>query len=437
MFPSKDPRLAINGGTPVRTAPWTANVTLEDAERRAVLEVLEGGWLSLFEGSHQPEAPFSFWGGPWVQRLEQAWCDYYSCRYAVAMNSATSGLFAAIGALGIGYGDEVIVSPYTMSASAVCALVYGAVPIFADVALETGCLDPESIAAHINSRTRAIVVVHQFGIPADMDAIMALAERHDLVVIEDCAQAHGAKYKGRYVGTIGNIGVFSLNVNKTIQAGEGGVCTTDDPELRYRLALIRNHGEAVVGAAGYENITNIVGFNFRLTELQAAIGIEQLKRLDDYNRVRIEYADFLSAGLGRYPCFVPMTDVNETPDDRSKETVSTFYTFNVRYLRDRLPGVSRKDLLAALTAEGICLAPGYSAPLYTQPLYQRRLAFKHGYPFTAPENRAISTNYFPGACPNAELLCEQAISCPVARQPHSIGDMQQIIEAIDKVLSCL
>jgi len=127
--------------------------------------------------------------------------------------------------------------------------------VFADVDMRTGCLDPESIEAHITERTQAVLVVHQFGIPADMDAIMALARRYDLKVIEDCAQAHGAEYKGTPVGTIGDIGVFSLNINKTIQTGEGGVCITNDEELRYRLALIRNHGEAVVEAADYEDIS--------------------------------------------------------------------------------------------------------------------------------------------------------------------------------------
>ncbi|OFW11422.1 MAG: hypothetical protein A3H96_00530 [Acidobacteria bacterium RIFCSPLOWO2_02_FULL_67_36] len=431
MFPCNDPKLAINGGAPVRVARWAENLTLGEEETRAACEVLAGGRLSLFEGSHQPEPPFSFWGGPWIQRLEQAWCDYYGCRYAVTVNSATSGLYASVGALGIGYGDEVIVSPHTMSACAACALVYGAVPIFADVQLDTACLDPDSITAHITPRTRAIVVVHQFGTPADMDPIMALARQHGLKVIEDCAQAHGARYKGRYVGTIGDIGVFSLNVNKTIQTGEGGLCTTNDPELRYRLALIRNHGEAVVEAAGYEDITNIVGFNYRLTELQAAIGLEQLRRLDYFNRARIQYADLLNTALSRYSCCVPMV-----PGYGDAKSVSTFYVFNFRYLDEGL-GVPRAALIAALNAEGMCFGPGYTAPLYLQPLYQRKLAFKHGYPFAAPENQLIETNYFPGACSKAELLAGQVISCEAVRLPHTLADMHQIVEAVDKVLSCL
>jgi dTDP-4-amino-4,6-dideoxygalactose transaminase len=442
MAVSPDPRLAIHGGTPIRTAPWAEHLTLGEEERQAVLEVMEGGRLSFFEGAHEPAAPFSFWGGPKIQELERDWCDYYGCRYAVSMNSATSGLYAAIGALGLGFGDEVIVSPYTMSASAVCALVYGAIPIFADVQLETACLDPDSIADHITPRTRAILVVHQFGTPADMDGIMALASRHGLKVIEDCAQAHGAKYKGRYVGTLGDIGVFSLNVNKTIQTGEGGVCTTNDSDLRYRLALIRNHGEAVVGDSGYENITNTVGFNYRLTELQAAIAIEQLKRLEEFNRARIEYADYLAKGLSRHPCLLPMHYCCEKckgpcrcgPEGKSQGTV---YTLTFRYLEDEV-GVPREELVAALRAEGIRLGQGYVAPLYLQPVYQRKLAFKHGYPFSAPENRDSRTNYFKGACPNAERLHErELISTDVVRLPHTMADMKQIIEAVDKVMASI
>jgi dTDP-4-amino-4,6-dideoxygalactose transaminase len=344
--------------------------------------------------------------------------------------------------LGLGYGDEVIVSPYTMSASVVCALVYGAIPIFADVELETGCLDPDSIAEHITPRTRAIIVVHQFGTPAAMDRIMALARKHDLKVIEDAAQAHGAKYKGRSVGTIGDIGVFSLNVNKTIQTGEGGVCTTNDPDLRYRLALIRNHGEAVVGTAGYDNIVNIVGFNYRLTEIQAAIAIEQLKRLDDFNCARIEYANYLATELSRHLCFFPMhygcrTCRGSCACGESGQSVSTIYIFAFRYVSDKR-SMQREDLVAALRAEGIRVGQGYVAPLYLQPIYQRKLAFKYGYPFSAPENRGIRTNYFKGACPNAERLHEQElISTDVVRLPHTMDDMRQIIEAVDKVMASI
>jgi perosamine synthetase len=427
--------LAINGGTPVRTKPWLDNFTLGEAEIDAAVETIQSGYLSLFEGSHTPNPPFSFYGGAKVQELEAAWCKYYDAEFAVSMNSATSGLYAAVGALGLGFGDEIIVSPYTMSASATCALVYGAIPIFADVSLDTGCLDPQSIEDHITERTKAIIVVHQFGIPAEMDAIMDLANKYSLTVIEDCAQSHGAKYKDRYIGTIGDIGVFSLNVNKTIQVGEGAVCLTNDEELRYRLALIRNHGEAVVGPAGYENITNMVGFNYRLTEIGAALAIEQLKRLDDLNQIRIDLIDILNQGFRKRAGLVAAPRCSHGYEEDGCH--STFYIYPLRFLPEEF-GITRDQFVQAVNAEGIKFFQGYVQPLYLQPIYQQKLAFKHGYPFSAPENRNIETNYHRGACPNAEKLhYEQMITNNHIRPPHTANDMHDIVDAVDKVRKCI
>ncbi|MFC1814780.1 DegT/DnrJ/EryC1/StrS family aminotransferase [Thermodesulfobacteriota bacterium] len=421
----KNSELALNGGVPVRTDPWTDNITTGDEERSAINRVLESGYLSLFEGSHAPDPPFSFWGGPEVRSLEEAWCDYYGCKYSVSVNSATSGLYAAIGALDIGYGDEVIVSPYTMSACAMAPMIYGAIPVFADVEMETDCLDPVSIEKLITPRTKGILVVHQFGIPADMDAIMKIAKKRNLKVIEDCAQAHGGKYKDRYVGTIGDIGVFSLNVNKTIQCGEGGLCVTNDEELRYRLALIRNHGEAVVGPAEYMSITNIAGFNYRLTELQAAIAKEQLKKIDHFNEIRLGLVEYLSDKLQRYDFLV-------TPKGRAG-CYSTYYVYPLRFLYD-VAGVKREEFVKAVNAEGILFYQGYVKPLYFQPVYQNRSLFKNGYPFTASENRECYMNYEEGTCPSAERLhFHEMIINEHVRYPHTKKDIDDIVRAIDKI----
>jgi dTDP-4-amino-4,6-dideoxygalactose transaminase len=351
------------------------------------------------------------------------------------MNSATSGLYAAIGALGLGYGDEVIVSPYTMSACATCALVYGAIPIFADVSLETGSLDPAAVAERLTPRTRAIVVVHQFGIPSEMDGIMALARKHGLLVIEDCAQAHGARYRNRYVGTIGDIGVFSLNVNKTIQVGEGGVCVTNNAELHYRLALIRNHGEAVVGPAGYTDLTNIIGFNYRLTEVAAAMAVEQLRKLDRFNEVRIGYVDYLNQALGRHEFLLPPPPCPH--GEGCRECRSTYYVYPLRY-RPEVLGVTREDFVKVLNAEGLRFYQGYVQPLYLQPLYQEKKAFKQGYPFSAPANRDIVTNYAAGSCPRAEKLhFEQMLVNEHIRLPHGQEDMADIVEVFSKITTVM
>lgn len=431
--------LAINGGNPVRTKPWKENLTYGEEEVAAVVDVMRSGRLSLFEGSHAPDPPFDFWGGPKVQELEEAWASYYGTPFAVSMNSATSGLYAAIGALGIGYGDEVVVSPYTMTAAATCALVYGAIPVFADVDPMTGCLDPASIAENITDRTRGIVVVHQFGIPADMDPILELAEVHSLRIVEDCAQAHGARYKGRPVGTIGDIGVFSLNVNKTIQTGEGCVCTTQYEDTRYRLALIRNHGEAVVEPAGYDAITNTIGFNYRPTELQAAIAIEQLRKLDDLNKTRSGYVRSLAHSLAPVECVQPLVHAYHGGEacDGSDGCVATHYVFPFRFYADRA-GVAREEFVAAVRAEGIVLYEGYTKPLYLQPMYQRMDAFKHQYPFRAPVNIGARMNYHAGACPNAEqLYSKEMVINEHVRPPHDPADINDIEVALLKVLGHL
>jgi len=419
------PELAINGGEALRTKPWLDNITTEEEEKQAVLRVMDSGYLSLFEGSYSPDAPFSFKGGAEVQGLEEEWREYYGIKHSISVNSATSGLYAAIGALGIGYGDEVIVSPYTMSACAIAPLIYGAIPVFADVELESGSLDPASIAERVTPRTKAILVVHQFGIPADMDAIMAIATQHNLNVIEDCAQAHGAKYKDKYVGTIGDIGVFSLNVNKAIQAGEGGVCTTNDDDLAYRLQLIRNHGEAVVGDAAYENITNIAGFNYRLTEIQAAIAREQLKKLDSINKIRLEYVDCLIEGLKKIPFLQPLLS--------RKDCFSTYYVLPIRF-NENISGVTRGQFVTSVNAEGALFYQGYTKPLYLQPMYQQRMLFNKGYPFTAPENSSSDMDYQQGICPNTEkLYFNEMIINEHIRLPNTASDMKNIIDIIKKV----
>lgn len=418
-------RLAIHGGSPVRTKPWLDNFTTGNEERQAVMRVMDSGYLSLFEGSHTPDAPFSFLGGPEVQRFERVMCEYYGVPHAVSVNSATSGLYAAIGALGLGFGDEVIVSPYTMSACAAAPLVYGAIPVFADVEPTTGCLDPVSVAARITTRTRAILVVHQFGIPADMDAIMLLAQQYGLKVVEDCAQAHGALYKGRRVGTIGDIGVFSFNVNKTVQAGEGGCCLVRSGDLAYRLRLIRNHGEAVVGPAGHQDITNIIGFNYRMTELHAAVAAEQMKKLDAFNRRRLDMVDRLTDALGSVACVCRLPG-----RDRCR---STWYVYPMHF-DAAAASCGRGEFTDAVRAEGVLLAQGYVRPLYLQPLYQQRRAFKHGYPWSAPENRESAPDYSPGACPVAERLhFEQVLVSEHVRPPHDDSDLDDIAAALSKV----
>lgn len=419
--------LAINGGTPVRTKPWLDNFTTGEEEKRAVLEVLDGGYMSLFEGSHYPTPPFRADGGPWVRKFEALAAEMIPADHVVSVNSASSGLTAAAGAIGIGFGDEMIIPCSTMSACPMAAMIYGAVPVFADVDPDTMGISPASIRERITPRTKAIMVVHLFGIPCDMDEIMAIAREHDLKVIEDCAQAWGATYKGKPVGTFGDIGVFSFNVNKTIQSGEGGLCVTADADLAYRMQLIRNHAEAVADGARYDNLVNMVGFNFRMTELVAAVAYEQLKKLGALNERRMELVGRLSDGLAAFDCI-------EGPLQRN-DRISTYYVYPFRFKSEKLNNTSVKDFVAAVNAEGMDFVSGYGRPLYLQSVYQTRTAFKHGYPWAAPENSDSKPDYSPGSCPNAERMSSHEIVINErVRPPHTDDDIDDMIKGIEKVV---
>ena len=430
--------LAVNGGKPLRNSnkKWLDNFTTNEEEKKAVNDVLDSGYLSLFEGSHTPDHPFSFEGGPYVQNLEKQWNTFYGTKHSISVNSATSGLFAAIGALEIGYGDEVIVSPYTMTACALAPLIYGAIPVFADVELETGCLDPNSIINKVSENTKAIIVVHQFGIPANMDAIIEIAEKHNLKIIEDCAQAHGCLYKGRLVGTMGDIGVFSLNVNKTIQTGEGGICVTNNDDLSYRLKLIRNHGEAVVGPAGYQKITNVAGYNYRMTEIIAAVASVQLKKLKNLNKERIKMVQWLSKRINSYDFLQTLINRPECENCSCLKNLKckpTYYILPIRFLSEKT-NVSRNEFIKALNKEGFKFFLGYSPPLYLQPMYQNRHLFKKGYPFKAEANLGLNINYEKGICPNTEKLhYEEMITNEHIRLPNSMEDIIDILNGIKKI----
>lgn len=389
-------KLALEGGEPVRRTPFPAFNTIGAEERDAVLAVLAGGSLSGFLGADTPE----FYGGEAVRRLESAWAEHFGVPHAVAMNSATSGLYAAVGAGRIGPGDEVIVSPYTMSASATAALIYGAVPVFADIHPDTFCLDPRSVLSRVTSRTKAIIAVDLFGHPADMPALTSIAEKHGLILVEDAAQAPGASLDGELAGTMGHVGVFSLNRHKTIHCGEGGIVVTRSDDLAERLRLIRNHGEVVAAQRQLDDIVNLVGFNYRMTELEAAVALAQLGRLRGLVERRQTAARRLIDGLEDLPGLQPpMVDPNVSHG---------WYLFAMRY-DEAVAGVPRATVAAALRAEGVPVSEGYTEPLYLQPLYQRRIAFgADGFPWRGSTYDG-DVDYTRGICPVTEHLWESGL----------------------------
>ena len=321
-----------------------------------------------------------------------------------------------------------------MTACAVAPLIYGAIPVFADVEIDTGCISLSSLKQKISKKTKAIIIVHQFGFPAQMDAIYKLCKNNKIKIIEDCAQAYDTKYKGRKVGTFGDIGVFSLNVNKTIQSGEGGVCVTNSKELSYRLKLIRNHGEAVVSEAKYKNISNIVGYNYRLTELGAAIAISQLKKLNKLNSVRLKLVNFLKKELKYYNFLKPMESRSECKNcncKANKKCFNSYYVFPILYNKSII-NLKIKKFVQLAFSEGIVFYQGYTKPLYHQPLYQKKILFKKGYPFQAKENLKLNQNYSV-KCKNAEILHNSILINEHVRYPHNKKDMLDIIKFLKKL----
>jgi perosamine synthetase len=410
-------RLAILGGEPEIKEPLQPYSVVGEEERLAVDAVMRRGVLSGYVGAWCD----AFDGGPAVREFERLWAETFRCSHAVAVNSNTSGLIAAMGAVGIGPGDEVIVPPYTMSATAMAPLVYGGIPVFVDVEADTFCLDVEKVREAITPRTKAILVVNLFGHPAKLAELRQIADENGIYLVEDNAQGPLASENGRYAGTIGHIGVFSLNYHKHIHTGEGGVCTTDDARLSRRLRMIRNHAENVTNELGDGDLTNLVGFNFRLSEMQAAIGIAQLGKMHGLVSGRIAIADDLSRRLGALPGIVsPMVRPGCS---------HVYYVWSARIDPTRI-GLSRGVLARALSAEGVPVSVGYVAPLYMLPIFRNRIAIgSKGWPFTLTDR-----SYQKGLCPVSERLHEEELLeihvCSYALAPR---ELDSVVAAFEKV----
>jgi len=409
-------KLALLGGNPVRSKPFPPHPVIGDAEKRAVLDVLESGKLSTFIAV--PGEYFN--GGRKIKEFERQFAEYHGVEYAVAFNSATAALHAAVVAVGVPPGAEVVVPPYTFTSTATCALMHNAIPVFADIDDVDFGLDPAAVERAITPLTRAIIVAHLFGHPASVNAIMDVARRHNLRVIEDCAQAPGAKYESALVGTFGDCGIFSFTESKTITTGEGGMLITNSGDIAETARMVRNHGEMIF--EGQEERTYsaaMLGWNYRMTEIEAALGIVQFGRLDRLNQYRIDLADYLSQRISG-------ADGLETPEALPQAT-HVYYVYPLKY-DETATEISRDLFVKALNAEGIPFSAGYVRPLYLSPLYQdrRHFAFKH---------YAGNASYEKGLCPTAERLYEKELMLTgVARFPATYDDMDDIADAIQKVV---
>ncbi len=424
-------KLAINGGSPVRSKLFPAYNMIGEEEKAAVNRVLDSGILSKFIGCWHED----FYGGPEVQSLEKEWAEYFSVKHAIAVNSCTSGLYCAVGAIGVEPCEEIIVSPYTMSASAIAPLIFNAIPVFADIEEDYFCLDPKSVEERITPRTRAIIVVDIFGLPYDVESINALAKKYGLNVIEDCAQAPGARYKDKLAGTLADIGIYSLNYHKHIHCGEGGIIVTDNDALAEKLRLIRNHAEAVVENKGVEDIVNMIGFNFRMTEIEAAISRCQLRKLNDLLQKRQKNCAYFAEKLGQIPAITP-------PKIRDRCT-HAFYAQPFKF-KEEIAGISRDIFIEAVRrelqptklrdGEGVLIGAGYVKPLYLQPLYQNQIAYgSNGFPFKSTMYGG-KVNYEKGICPVTERMHEKELfTHDLMNAAMTKEDLDDVVKAFEKV----
>ncbi|MBI3946225.1 MAG: DegT/DnrJ/EryC1/StrS family aminotransferase [Armatimonadetes bacterium] len=393
-------QLAINGGTPVRdvkSRPWPQWPIWDERDVQAVNDVIRSG---------------AWTGATQVNAFAQEFAQFHEARFGVCNASCTISLQSALRAAGVGMGDEVIVPPYTFIAVPTVVLLVNAVPVFADIDPDTHTLDPKAAEAAITPRTRAILVVHHAGCPADMDAFPELARKHNLALIEDCATAHTSAWRGRKVGAIGDMGGFSFNASKTMTAGEGGIIVTDNEEYYERCASIVNVGRLVPGAK-YEH--TLAGTNLRMTEFQAALLRVQLTRMPEQAARRWENGLFLNRELAKIPGIRPMK-----LDERV--TGHSFRNYPFRFDAAQFGRMTRAEFTKALSAEGVPCGGG-ARPLYRDSLFR-------------PQNTYAGTqmDYSKVYCPVAERAAEE--EAVMLRQTQLLGtreDTQDIIDAVAKV----
>lgn len=414
-------KLALLGGTKTITKSFNRYNPIGLEEVQAAKEVIESGVLSQFIGAWHED----FLGGPKVRKFESDCAAYFGVKHAITVNSWTSGLIAAVGAIGIEPGDEVIVPPWTMCASATAILHWNAIPVFADIEADTFCLDPRSVEANITPYTKAIMAVDIFGHSANMEVLMDIARRHNLKVISDTAQAPGALYHGKFAGTLADVGGFSLNYHKHIHTGEGGVLVTNDDKIAERLQLLRNHAEAVVGDKGVSDLSNMVGYNFRLGEIECAIGIEQLKKLNGFVASRQRAAERLKAGLaGLAGLRTPVV---------AEDCTHAYYVYPLVLDIEQLQ-VPRATIMAALQAEGVQGLAGRYQNIHLLPAFQKKIAYgSNGFPWSS-ELCKREVSYEKGICPVAENLNDHSyLGLAMCMHELDDADIDLIAKAFHKV----
>lgn len=359
-----------------------AKPLLGQEELEAIREVLKSGVLTQ---------------GEKIRLFERNFANYIGVKHAVAVSNGTTALDTALKALKVSPGDEVVTPAFSFVASSNCILFQGAKPVFADINPRTFNLEPSDVIQKITAKTKAIICAHLFGQPPDMRELEEVAEERKIALVEDAAQAHGAEYKGQKTGSIGTIGCFSFYATKNMTTGEGGMITTNDSELARRARLIIDHGQD----EKYNHV--ILGYNYRMPEVCAAIGLVQLRKLDGFNRKRRENAEILTKGVQKIGGLVPPYV--------SEGVKHVFYQYVVK-VKDDFP-IGRDGLAEHLEKMRVGVAVHYPTPIYKQPLYRE-------------------LGYGKTTCPKAEDACKRVLSLPV-HPAVTKEDIAYVIDVLEKV----
>lgn len=356
-----------------------AKPLMGEEEKSIVCKVLSEGMLA---------------SGEYVTEFESMFSEYLRCRYSVCTNNGTTALHTALLAAGIGQSDLVITTPFSFVATANAILYVGAKPLFADIDEKSFNIDPdkiEEVVKNSKEKVKALIIVHLFGNPCRMDRIADLCKKHDIILIEDCAQAHGAEYDGKKVGTFGKVSIFSFYPTKNITCGEGGIIVTDDEEIYHKAKRIINHGQE----KPYNH--TMIGYNYRMTNIAAAIGLEQLKKLDRFNAARIENAEYYNKEIGKNKYILPYFAKN------------CMHVYNQYTIRCRF---AREELIQKLKEEDIGYGIYYPLAIPSQPLYK---------------SLGIRAN-----CPISEKITDEVISIPVHPSVYK-KDLCRIAEILNEV----
>ncbi|MDD2285904.1 MAG: DegT/DnrJ/EryC1/StrS family aminotransferase [Paludibacter sp.] len=405
---------AILGGDPLLSVhDWPSwPIWKPEADEKKLLEVMRSGVWSRDKVT---------------EKFEKKWAQMIGAKRCLAVVNGTNALNTALAQLEIGWGDEVLVTPYTFIASVSCILFNGAIPIFVDVDPETFQMDPGKIEEKINPCTKAILPVHILGLPCDMERIMKIARKHNLLVVEDACQAWLAEINGIKVGTFGNAGCFSFQTSKNMPMGEGGAIISDDDEFMDRCFSYHNYGNPYGSTAGQIGVgTVMIGTKLRITEYQAAIGLAQLVRLEEQTTVRNENAGYLRALIGKIPGILPYRLYENV-------TKAAFHLFPFLYDQEDFRGLTRSVFIEALRAEGVPCSGGYTE-LNKMPFLKNAFESKYYRKFYPVERLDYEKYAEENSCPLNEKLCnEQAVWIPQNILLGSKADMRHIASAIEKI----